>query len=160
MWIVGGETFSHSKYMVATLTQIRDAYEGLAITYPQSISNEDREVINNNLRMYTNETGEISRAQEMGTADEQASALANVANSQFELYRVHFAGKSRLSRRPALNLYIGLSPGPRLILTFEPLAALNLSPNLGLGPDVIHGGNFVPKSEPWPLASAVAQPRP
>jgi hypothetical protein len=88
--------------MVTTLTQIRDAYEGLAITYPQSISNEDREVISNNLRMYTNEMGEITRAQEMGTPDEQASALANVANSQFELYRVHFAGKSRLSRRPAL----------------------------------------------------------
>ncbi len=88
--------------MVTTLTQIRDAYEGLAITYPQSISNDDRDVINNNLRMYTNEIGEITRAQAMGTSDEQASALANVANSQFELYRVHFAGKSRLSRRPAL----------------------------------------------------------
>ena len=32
---------------------------------------------------------------------EQASILATVANAQFRLYSDHFAGKSRLSRRPA-----------------------------------------------------------
>ena len=38
----------------------------------------------------------------MGTPEEQASALAECANGQFRLYDTHFAGKSRVTRRPAL----------------------------------------------------------
>jgi hypothetical protein len=45
---------------------------------------------------------EIIEARAMGTDDEQASALAEVANAQFNLYEAHFAGKSRATRRPEL----------------------------------------------------------
>jgi hypothetical protein len=39
---------------------------------------------------------------ESATPQELTSAWAAVANAQFEAYRIHFAGRSRVSRRPAL----------------------------------------------------------
>jgi hypothetical protein len=53
-------------------------------------------------QMYENEVAEIGRAHAAGTAEERASRLAVLANAQFELYRVHFAEQSRLTRRPPL----------------------------------------------------------
>jgi hypothetical protein len=38
----------------------------------------------------------------MGANDAQADLLAEIANLQFDIYRAHFAGQDRLTRRPGL----------------------------------------------------------
>lgn len=62
----------------------------------------DRKVVADNLSMYENERQEILKAQYSGTAEEQAGALATLANDQFKLYAAHFAGQQRATRRPQL----------------------------------------------------------
>lgn len=62
----------------------------------------DRKVVADNLSMYESERQEIIKAQYSGTAEEQAGALATIANEQFRLYAAHFAGQQRLTRRPQL----------------------------------------------------------
>ncbi len=62
----------------------------------------DLEVVRTNLDTYRDEYREIEKAQETGTAEEQASLLAHLANQQFAIYQNHFAGKPRPSRRPGL----------------------------------------------------------
>lgn len=58
--------------------------------------------VRQNLELYRGERTAIATAREAGTLQEQADTLAALANDQFQLYRDHFAGQSRLSRRPAL----------------------------------------------------------
>jgi hypothetical protein len=84
------------------LEAVRREYEALGMAYPTAINAGDREAISSNLTLYQAEVAEITNARSAGTLEEQGSALAAVANAQFEAYRVHFAGKSRLSRRPGL----------------------------------------------------------
>ena len=62
----------------------------------------DLDLVRRTLETYRSEENEIEKARKMGTAEEQASALAEVANGQFRIYQMHFAGKSRSTRRPAL----------------------------------------------------------
>ncbi len=62
----------------------------------------DLDLVRRTLETYRSETGEIEKARTMGTTEERASALAEVANGQFRIYQMHFAGKSRSTRRPAL----------------------------------------------------------
>jgi len=63
---------------------------------------QDVEIVRSNLAMYRTERGEIVEARGMGTPDEQASGLAEMANGQFKVYDTHFAGKARATRRPEL----------------------------------------------------------
>lgn len=60
------------------------------------------EQVSESLALYRKERAEIAAARGAGTLQEQGDVLAAVANGQFALYRHHFAGKPRLSRRPAL----------------------------------------------------------
>lgn len=60
------------------------------------------EVVEENLEMYRDEYRAIEEAQQQGTAQEQADVLAALANAQFAIYRAHFAGKPRPTRRPGL----------------------------------------------------------
>lgn len=62
----------------------------------------DLDIVTQSLAMYRSERDEVGRAQLAGTPDERSGTLASVANGQFDIYRDHFAGKSRTSRRPAL----------------------------------------------------------
>lgn len=66
----------------------------------------DRNVVRSNLERYQSEIAQIEDAQKSGTPEERASVLATLANEQFALYRVHFAGEPRVSRRPALLMRI------------------------------------------------------
>ena len=66
----------------------------------------DRKVVRDNLEQYTKEIGLITAAQKAGTEEQQASALATLANSQFAVYQGHFAGEPRISRRPALLMRV------------------------------------------------------
>lgn len=62
----------------------------------------DLDTVTQQLSLYRQEVTNIARAQTVGTPEEVGSRLAQLANAQFQLYRDHFAGKSRLSRRPGL----------------------------------------------------------
>ena len=61
-----------------------------------------QEAAEQNLALYRTELEAVKAAQGEGTQEQQADLLARLANDQFNLYRDHFAGKSRVSRRPAL----------------------------------------------------------
>jgi hypothetical protein len=62
----------------------------------------DVDLVQSNIERYQVEEREIPKAQATGTPEEQADRWAFLANQQFALYATHFAGKSRLTRRPAL----------------------------------------------------------
>lgn len=62
----------------------------------------DVDIVNSNIERYQLEEREIPKAQLTGTSEEQADRWAFLANQQFAVYANHFAGKSRLTRRPAL----------------------------------------------------------
>lgn len=68
-----------------------------------------------NLELYRTELDAVRAAQAEGESEQQADLLARLANDQFGLYRDHFAGKSRISRRPALM--------ERMISTLEGIQA-------------------------------------
>lgn len=62
----------------------------------------DLELVQDNIRLYTNEIQEIKASRE-GLDDEQkVSETASSANTLFAMYRAQFAGLPRLSRRPEL----------------------------------------------------------
>lgn len=63
---------------------------------------DDLEVVTEDLAIYRREAEAIALAQAAGTPAERASLLAHLANRQFEVYKVHFAGHARLTRRPEL----------------------------------------------------------
>ena len=52
--------------------------------------------------LYERELATVTDARRQSPASERASVLATAANLQFATYRLHFAGKSRRTRRPAL----------------------------------------------------------
>lgn len=55
-----------------------------------------------NLKLYADEQREIVAALKGARPDERARLLATLANQQFGLYKLHFSGKNRASRRPRL----------------------------------------------------------
>ncbi len=65
-------------------------------------SRQDLQTVRQQLGLYRDEVTNIARAQTVGTQEDVANRLAQLANAQFALYRDHFAGKSRASRRPGL----------------------------------------------------------
>ncbi len=66
----------------------------------------DRRVVRQNLAQYQKEIDLVETAQATGTPEDQASILATLANHQFAIYQGHFAGESRVSRRPALLMRV------------------------------------------------------
>ncbi len=66
----------------------------------------DLEVVKASLTQYQTELKEIDKAQKMGTAEEKGGLLATLANEQFAIYQIHFAGQSRVTRRPALLMRV------------------------------------------------------
>jgi hypothetical protein len=63
---------------------------------------KDLEIITENLALYRRERGSVDEGRRSGTAEERASLLAKLANHQFQLYALHFAGQPRMSRRQGL----------------------------------------------------------
>lgn len=63
---------------------------------------ENLDVVASNLAMYRREQEAIVSARREGTLQEQADLMAELANAQFQLYRDHFAGKARHTRRAGL----------------------------------------------------------
>ena len=81
---------------------VRDAMIELSGEFEDNALARDLEIVNGHLELYTAEREAIVETQTEGTAQEQADLLAALANNQFEVYRTHFAGRERLTRRPGL----------------------------------------------------------
>lgn len=88
--------------MVEDLKKIHEEMLTLAGSPPREPFAGDVALVSQNLRMYRQEADAISEAQTTGTHEERANLLAALANEQFQTYRNHFAGESRVTRRPAL----------------------------------------------------------
>lgn len=84
------------------LEKLRTDMHALAERHREEGLQNDINVVERNIELYKRERGEIVAAREMQLIDKKAEMLAEMANLQFALYKVHFAGKSRLSRRPGL----------------------------------------------------------
>lgn len=63
---------------------------------------KDIGVVEQNVALYEKELAEIQKAQDALAPNDKSGLAAELANAQFALYRAHFAGKSRLTRRPQL----------------------------------------------------------
>jgi hypothetical protein len=79
----------------------REAAELVVSKAPEGLR-KDLEIITENLALYRRERSAIIEARSTGTPEERGSALANLANRQFQLYSLHFAGQNRMSRREGL----------------------------------------------------------
>jgi len=66
----------------------------------------DLEVVTNQLELFQKEGDAIAQAQVVGEPEDRAGLLGTLANAQFEVYRTHFAGQPRISRRPELLIRI------------------------------------------------------
>jgi hypothetical protein len=88
--------------MIEDLKQIKTRMNNVANKKKSDNYARDIEVVTANSQMYTTELAEVQKAQKDGTQEEQASMFATLANNQFSVYRTHFAGHSRTTRRPQL----------------------------------------------------------
>lgn len=88
--------------MVTELDRICKTMKAIVLKTNNASFRKDMELVENNREMYKRERLEIDKATTEGTADERASILAELANAQFKNYQTHFAGRSRVTRRPAL----------------------------------------------------------
>jgi len=92
--------------LVDDLRQIDKRMSAILAEKKSADFEKDRQVVRDNLKQYQDEIELIEQAQKAGTPEEQASALATVANNQFAIYQSHFAGEPRISRRPALLMRV------------------------------------------------------
>lgn len=88
--------------MVDDLKQIGRTMDEIAEEAPSEPVERDRKVVGRALDQYQKEIREIEKAQAALEGEEAAGLFGLLANEQFELYQTHFAGKSRLTRRPQL----------------------------------------------------------
>ena len=88
--------------MVADLEAVEGAMADVVAETKKTELKRDLDLVRRALESYRSEVGHIEEARAMGTPEERASLLAQLANDQFRIYQDHFAGKSRSTRRPAL----------------------------------------------------------
>jgi hypothetical protein len=88
--------------MIADLDRLHDEMKDIAKRTKNSMFETDVELVTNNKKMYEAERAQVEKAQAEGTDEDKANRLGALANGQFNVYRVHFAGASRVSRRPML----------------------------------------------------------
>ncbi len=89
--------------MVEDLGRIQEAMTDLVDTLPaHTNARADVDLVKENTRLYVAERGEIVEARGVGAPADQSGILGEVANGQFRVYEAHFAGRSRVTRRPAL----------------------------------------------------------
>ncbi|MFU8806850.1 MAG: hypothetical protein ACNA8W_23790 [Bradymonadaceae bacterium] len=87
--------------IVEELEDVRSRMAALVDEYPEALR-PNLEVVDGNIEMYRAEKSRIDEARRTGSQSDQGDTLAHVANEQFEIYRSHFAGKSRHTRRTGL----------------------------------------------------------
>jgi hypothetical protein len=90
------------KELVEELRAIKKRMQAVAGKKLPDMMAGDITLVQQNIERYQVEEREIAAAQKAGTPEEQADRLAFLANQQFAVYANHFAGHSRLTRRPAM----------------------------------------------------------
>lgn len=88
--------------MIADLEKVAGQMDALASLFSNEELTTTRSSLDTNLELYRSELSTIAEARGAESLERQADLLATIANDQFAIYKEHFAGKSRLSRRPAL----------------------------------------------------------
>ena len=88
--------------MIQELEAVRDGMKDVVKKSKVAEFKQDLELVESNIDMYRKEREHILKARLEGTADEQGSLFAELANQQYRHYQTHFAGRSRSTRRPAL----------------------------------------------------------
>ena len=88
--------------MIEELTRVEKEMTEVINRSPVDDFRNDRTTVQQNLEMYKNELTQIRDAQTKGSPEARAERCATLANNQFELYRIHFAGQNRVTRRPQL----------------------------------------------------------
>jgi hypothetical protein len=88
--------------MIEDLKAIRKRMQAMYAKKKSDAYSRDVEVVSQNLVMYEGELGEVQKAQASILGEERSGLLASLANAQFAVYRTHFAGHSRATRRPQL----------------------------------------------------------
>lgn len=88
--------------IILQLERIESEMESLIDGGGEDQLEADLETVRQNMETYRDEYRAIEEAQTSGEPDEQADVLAHLANQQFALYREHFAGRPRPTRRPGL----------------------------------------------------------
>ena len=88
--------------VIDALREIKDSLQSLLSSSGAEIAERHLKTIEGNIEHYVSERDAILSGRDTASPQEMTSAYAAVANAQFETYRVHFAGRARVSRRPAL----------------------------------------------------------
>ena len=88
--------------VIDALREVKDALQSLLASNGAEIAERHLKTVEGNIEHYVSERDAILSVREAASPQELTSACAGVANAQFEAYRVHFAGRARVSRRPAL----------------------------------------------------------
>lgn len=88
--------------MIDDLKNIKKRMQAIYAKKKNDTYARDIEIVTQNMSMYETELGEIQKAQATVLGDERSGLMATLANAQFAVYRTHFAGQSRASRRPQL----------------------------------------------------------
>jgi len=90
------------KELTEELRTLRKRMSLILAVGPNTSFQRDADLVSQMIERYEEEKREIEAAQATGTAEDRAGLLAELANAQIELYRQHFMGQSRVTRRPAL----------------------------------------------------------
>lgn len=90
------------KELVDELRTVRKRMSVILATGPNTSFQRDADLVSQMIERYEEEKREIEAARHVGTVEERAGLFADLANVQIELYRQHFMGQSRITRRPAL----------------------------------------------------------
>ena len=98
----GSRDGTYLRDMVAELAAIHAQMQAILADQDIDGLRADIEVVDGRLVQFRTEGTHIAAAQTEAAPDEQAGAMANVANNLFNQYKVHFAGLPRVSRRPEL----------------------------------------------------------
>jgi hypothetical protein len=88
--------------IIEELKFVRERMEALRGEEELEGLEDDIRTVEENRKRYRDERERIVEARHDGSLDEQASFLAELANSQFDIYSNLFAGRDRVSRRPSL----------------------------------------------------------
>ena len=98
----GSRDGTYLRDSIAELAEIHTQMKAILADQDLEGLRADIEVVEGRLQQFRTESGHIAAAQTEAAPDDQAGAMASVANNLFNQYKVHFAGLPRVSRRPEL----------------------------------------------------------
>ena len=98
----GSRDGTYLRDMISELSQLHAQMQAILADQDIEGLRADIAVVEGRLVQFRTESTHIAAAQTEAAPDDQAGALANVANNLFGQYKVNFAGLPRVTRRPEL----------------------------------------------------------